>query len=329
MRALHVVTYPLKAIYKVVVPKAIRNKLRPTLDIPAIDTPPSSSSTSTDNKSTYPIASPPTSTPHAPKSILGKATEKPPVLTSTPPPPPLEECPICHDPVGIPNPENTTESWTTLYCGHRFGTNCIQVWLQESLDRNDPRDPNPSCPVCRVEARHPGCGHAVSPTRELDVQWHVYQNQMQNAAYQPIHLVAGDRARGRRRLQRREGHPLRPSSQIWPPKQVADTVGQCGTCDEKQKYEERMKRIMDRVQANNDAKYRPKLSDRRAGFKSYIPPQIRIRSTGSSGEPSSPVDGEEIRGRIQSDIYNVDEISRLQRRPTPAPSGFHTRRMSY
>lgn len=72
--------------------------------------------------------------------------------------PPPEECPICHDPVGVANPEGILESWVHLHCNHKFGTHCIQTWLEESAER----DPHaiPSCPICRSAAKHP-CGHPV------------------------------------------------------------------------------------------------------------------------------------------------------------------------
>ncbi len=67
------------------------------------------------------------------------------------PEPEPEECPICHDAVGIRNPEGVLEGWVKLYCGHRFGSNCLKIWLQASLDRGPYT--LPSCPICRTVAR--------------------------------------------------------------------------------------------------------------------------------------------------------------------------------
>jgi hypothetical protein len=148
---------------------------------------------------------------------------------------PMEDCPICHDPVGLPNPENVTEAWTSLHCGHRFGTVCIQMWLQDSLDRNDPHNPNPTCPICRVMAKHPGCGHAVCPPQDLEMIIYI-QNQQYLAAAQ----AALDRRPHRNRLQRREGHPSRPPSVV--PRRLADTIGECPVCERAKMQEEEVQR---------------------------------------------------------------------------------------
>lgn len=148
---------------------------------------------------------------------------------------PMEDCPICHDPVGVPNPENVVEAWTSLHCGHRFGTTCIQMWLQDSLDRNDPHNPNPTCPICRVVAKHPGCGHAVCPPQDLEMIIYI-QNQQYLAAAQ----AALDRRPHRNRLQRREGHPSRPPSVV--PRRLADTIGECPMCERAKQQEEESQR---------------------------------------------------------------------------------------
>ncbi|KAI0388693.1 hypothetical protein F5Y17DRAFT_451900 [Xylariaceae sp. FL0594] len=52
----------------------------------------------------------------------------------------------CHDPVGVTNPDGILESWVQLHCRHRFGTHCIQQWLQVSARHPWPI---PTCPICR------------------------------------------------------------------------------------------------------------------------------------------------------------------------------------
>ncbi|KAI1852858.1 hypothetical protein JX265_009832 [Neoarthrinium moseri] len=221
--------------------------------------------------------------------------------------PPLEDCPICHDPVGIANPEGTVESWTSLHCGHRFGTVCIQMWLQDSLDRNDPQNPHPSCPICRVVAKHPVCGHLVCPTQDFELQWNMYQLQLQYQ-YQAAQAATLHR-RPRNRLQRREGHPSRPS--LTPPRRTADQVGECGTCAE---------RVKSRIEATAVAQEQQG-SDSRSSSKPMLPlPRVLVGALRSNGEPSSPLMGErEIRGR--SMICNLEEVSRVPRSPTPGPVG--------
>ncbi|KAK3359769.1 hypothetical protein B0T25DRAFT_564751 [Lasiosphaeria hispida] len=65
-------------------------------------------------------------------------------------------CPICQEPVGSRTPEGITEGWSTLPCGHRFGSYCIKHYLRIVADDR------PSCPVCRQVAYH-SCGHPVLP----------------------------------------------------------------------------------------------------------------------------------------------------------------------
>ncbi len=56
--------------------------------------------------------------------------------------------------VGSPTPEGIVELWSTLPCGHRFGSYCIKTWLGLTEQ--------PSCPVCRREMAH-ACGHRCCP----------------------------------------------------------------------------------------------------------------------------------------------------------------------
>lgn len=66
-------------------------------------------------------------------------------------------CPICQEPVGEPNPDGITESWSRLPCGHKFGSHCIKHWLGLIGGKK------PCCPVCRRKASF-ACGHPVLPT---------------------------------------------------------------------------------------------------------------------------------------------------------------------
>ncbi|KAI1359479.1 hypothetical protein F5Y08DRAFT_78863 [Xylaria arbuscula] len=80
---------------------------------------------------------------------------------------PVEECPICHDPVGVTNPEGILESWVHLQCSHKFGAHCMKTWFQDSAKR-DPHS-TPTCPICRATARLtlPVPGSSPSPIRAL------------------------------------------------------------------------------------------------------------------------------------------------------------------
>ncbi|OTB06106.1 hypothetical protein M426DRAFT_21225 [Hypoxylon sp. CI-4A] len=187
-----------------------------------------------------------------------KTSKKP-----SPPGPPPEECPICHDPVGIANPEGIVESWTSLHCGHKFGTHCIQTWLQESVNREP--NTNPSCPICRMVARHP-CGHLISPPPFTSIQLS-FEVPSYVPPPRPVSPLAssrtqrsggGIRRRGpsyhneyhgiRRRLTRRPGHPLRPQpaslghdeDDPYSLRRKVQTVGECKTCAENADWDKRM-----------------------------------------------------------------------------------------
>ncbi|KAK6849945.1 hypothetical protein PG995_013778 [Apiospora arundinis] len=248
-------------------------------------------------------------------------------MTKTKPaPPPPEECPICQDPVGIPNPEGTIEAWTSLNCGHKFGTVCIQTWLQDSIDRDT--NGNPSCPVCRAPAQHPGCGHAVCPPN-LDIQiWAQLQMRVQLAHHQERERQAMNGRRPRNRLQRRSGPPRPPS----PPRRRAETVGQCSVC---RLHEVRSKSTTD---TNTTAPREREASSAAIGgarrVKSYLPAQIRLirpavgrdrnrdrdsRVVRLSTTPA-PLSREERQSRVRSVICNMQEFARSSRSPTPAPT---------
>ncbi|KAK7911461.1 hypothetical protein PG985_013942 [Apiospora marii] len=244
-------------------------------------------------------------TPHRSKGdiISFKSAKSRASMTKTKPaPPPPEECPICQDPVGIPNPEGTVEAWTSLNCNHKFGTVCIQTWLQDSIDR----DPNgtPSCPICRAAAKHPGCGHAICPP-----------------AWTPKYgrnTRCGCSSHSIRRGSRRSGQPRAPE----PPKRTAEKVGECGVC---KLNEARLKRITDARAAVQREREAPSEAVGGASrrVKSYLPAQIRsMRSGGSNGELSiSPpaMSREERQSRVRSVICNMQELARPSRSPTPAP----------
>lgn len=258
-------------------------------------------------------------TPHRSKGdiISFKSAKSRASMTKTKPaPPPPEECPICQDPVGVPNPEGIVEAWTSLNCNHKFGTVCIQTWLQDSIER----DPNgtPSCPVCRAAAKHPGCGHAICPP-SLDAQiWNQYQMRLQLAQHQERERQLLSGRRPRNRLQRRSGQPRAPE----PPRRTAEKVGECGIC---KLNEARLKRITDAHAAVQREREAPTevVGGASRRVKSYLPAQIRsMRSGGSSGESSISPPGmsrEERQSRVRSVICNMQELARPSRSPTPAP----------
>ncbi|RYP72364.1 hypothetical protein DL769_004473 [Monosporascus sp. CRB-8-3] len=204
--------------------------------------------------------------PHKTDASPGKTTtnEKQAELTSPhpPPSPPLEECPICHDAVGIANPEGVIESWAELHCGHKFGSNCLQVWLRDSVSRNP--NAQPSCPVCRTVARHPACGHAIVVGGALSLAARYYlQHQLPSQQQQQ---------RARRRLERRAGHPQRPSPQLLMdlPRDSADEVGRCRACVENATVEA--------LQRKWEAEGRHAVAGSRSGpgiLKGYLPSRKR------------------------------------------------------
>ncbi|KAI0020280.1 hypothetical protein F4780DRAFT_375804 [Xylariomycetidae sp. FL0641] len=174
--------------------------------------------------------------------------------------PPLEDCPICHDPVGAITPEGIVESWATLHCGHKFGSHCLQTWLEESVARD--QITNPSCPVCRAVAKHASCGHPISPA-PFPVAAAVHLQQWQyfhehfadhhaDNSPPPVVIAAGNASYGRRRgervrrrLTRRLGNPLRGQGPAHPqpPKRKVQTVGECKTCADNAAFDRRMKAL--------------------------------------------------------------------------------------
>jgi hypothetical protein len=229
-------------------------------------------------------------------------------------PPPLEECSICHDPVGVPNPEGTVESWTSLHCGHKFGHVCIQTWLQDCLDREDPHNPDPTCPICRNIAKHPGCGHLVCLAPSLDLQWNAWQ-QFQAEVMDATSTNFRPPNRQRNRLQRRDGHPSNPSRPSHtPPKRTADTVGQCTVCAETSKKKEQEKRILSLVETSQTHQEQGDV-DTATILRKKAMIILRRSVMGSDEEPASPVSDREERGR--SIVCNTS----APRIPTPTPVG--------
>lgn len=248
---------------------------------------------------------------------------------------PPEECPICQDPVGLANPEGVVEAWTSLRCGHRFGTECIQTWLQETLDRD--QNSTPSCPVCRATAKHPDCGHAVCPPSAHNHIWAQYQLRLQMAQNQERERLASGRPQ-RRRLQRRSGHPRIPT----PPRREAEKVGSCTIC---KAHEARLKQHQLLAQQTDPAAVaatssatgyrasRPLLVGAATQrIKSYLPVQVSVQSTNGSGsEPVSPVmNHEERASRVQSVFCDTRGLTAAPRHPTlvPEPSYVSQRRES-
>ncbi|KAI3334417.1 hypothetical protein F4824DRAFT_215256 [Ustulina deusta] len=180
--------------------------------------------------------------------------------------PPLEECPICHDAVGVTNPEGILESWVHLHCGHKFGTHCIQTWLQESAER----DPHsiPTCPICRTTARHP-CGHPVILPAPRLSPFTMWAPMPPSPPPQPTPRL--ERRRPRRRLSRRWGHPHRPS----PPRTdrtLVQPVGKCSTCAAAAAAQEKMRQMTapSAEAAGTGYNGRSRNNDRRAGIKSML-----------------------------------------------------------
>ncbi|CAJ2511293.1 Uu.00g069180.m01.CDS01 [Anthostomella pinea] len=66
------------------------------------------------------------------------------------------DCQICDKKLAIIQPpDDENEAYTVLPCGHAFGYNCIQLWLEGGN--------NPTCPSCRKSLEHRDCGHLFSP----------------------------------------------------------------------------------------------------------------------------------------------------------------------
>jgi hypothetical protein len=140
-----------------------------------------------------------------------------------------EQCSICHEHVEASTPGGITESWASLYCGHKFGSTCIQTWFQEVLNRDDYYRADPTCPICRETARHPVCGHLVynspilSTHQYLTDQYHVTTIiETRSSHERHMHRLWRDSVR------RRGEDPNR--TLIMMTRRVADTVGECSVC---------------------------------------------------------------------------------------------------
>ncbi|KAI0157584.1 hypothetical protein GGR57DRAFT_500536 [Xylariaceae sp. FL1272] len=186
---------------------------------------------------------------------------------------PLEECPICHDPVGIPNPEGILESWVTLHCQHKFGTSCIQAWLEESAE-NDHHS-SPTCPMCRTVAKH-ACGHPIAtPASAQFTVWLPHPNPSPPPR----------RARVRRRLSRShragQGHHAAHSY----PRPHVQIVGQCTVCKAAAAAAAQAEKSMKEVttpQSSTAVEPEAATTSRRAGIKSMIFTRSRRQNSGES-----------------------------------------------
>ncbi|KAK5627379.1 hypothetical protein RRF57_003094 [Xylaria bambusicola] len=230
----------------------------------------------------------------------------------------FEECPICHDPVGTMNPEGILESWTHLYCGHKFGTHCIQTWLQESADRNP--HSIPSCPICRSIAKHP-CGHPIVVTPRYMFFLGV-----------PLQPLPPSNRRRRRRLSRRPGHPHRPPPAL-PDQNKVQIVGKCSTCAAAAAAaaaeESRKSTARGDEAAETPNSRQGRDGDRRSGIKSMILQtsfrRLSISSPESPRSESRGAFGDTHSGRTSPtahrDYLNLcrTEVAPA-RRPTPAPA---------
>ncbi|OTA67839.1 hypothetical protein K449DRAFT_185603 [Hypoxylon sp. EC38] len=241
----------------------------------------------------------------------------------SPAPEPPEECPICHDPVGLANPEGIVESWTKLHCGHKFGTHCIQTWLQESINRD--QNTNPSCPICRTTAKHP-CGHLISPPPFPSIQLNWQSPRPPPSPPRRPQQV-------RRRLTRRPGHPLRPPPQ---PRRRAQIVGECRTCIENAEFDARMRRIHEQRRQGTGDSAASAGSSRAAAIKSIIPGLKRSSNTVRATvvhvgiDPNEERDRDRDRDRHRRSVLcttTAHMTSRgIPRRPTPPPG--YSRRLS-
>ncbi|KAI1103257.1 hypothetical protein F4804DRAFT_235382 [Jackrogersella minutella] len=232
-------------------------------------------------------------------------------------PEPPEECPICHDPVGVANPEGIVESWTKLHCGHKFGTHCIQTWLQESINRD--QNTNPSCPICRTTAKHP-CGHLISPPPfpSINLDWQLPRPPPSPPRHRQHQQV-------RRRLTRRPGHPLRPPPQEQP-KRLAQVVGECRTCAENAEFDARMRRIRERGRQDTGESATSTGSRSAAAIKSIIPGLKRSTNTIRATVVHVGIDPLEERHPRSVFCVAPHVSSRMSRRPTPPPG--YSRRLS-
>ncbi|KAI8630205.1 hypothetical protein F5Y19DRAFT_57681 [Xylariaceae sp. FL1651] len=249
--------------------------------------------------------------------------------------PPPEECPICHDPVGIANPEGIVESWIHLHCGHKFGTHCIQTWLQESAER-DPHSV-PSCPICRSSAKHP-CGHPVIMPAPRPSPFPIWATPIPPPSPHP------QNRRVRRRLSRRVGHPLRPILQR-PDRPHVQTVGECNTCAATAALEKSMRQTTTPGvdTAGSTSSRRGRNSERRAGIKSMLLPPSFRRSSNANSDSNEP-EGLTTLINISSEhpttivrvpishpefqiLCRVQPGDRIPRIPTPTPA--LNRRLSF
>ncbi|KAI2643315.1 hypothetical protein GGS21DRAFT_495768 [Xylaria nigripes] len=227
--------------------------------------------------------------------------------------PNLEECPICHDPVGLENPEGILESWVHLHCNHKFGTHCIQTWLQESAER----DPHlmPSCPICRTTAKHP-CGHPVTMTPPRFSPFALLAASMppSTPTSPPVHVHQNRRPR--RRLSRRWGHPHRPT----PPRPYAplvQTVGRCSVCAAVEARENFIRQMAMPGAEMGETMYegRARNNDRRTAIKSMLM-QTNLRRLGSPTSDSAQT--ENLRTAIDTVMH----------RSTPIPPDIHRQYMN-
>ncbi|KAI0546609.1 hypothetical protein F4679DRAFT_405525 [Xylaria curta] len=198
----------------------------------------------------------------------------------------LEECPICHDPVGVKNPEGILESWVHLHCNHKFGTHCIQTWLQESAGRDS--HSIPTCPICRTAAKHP-CGHPVVLPTHQEPPITVWSPMPTSLPAPSFSTVIESQRRPRRRLSRRLGHPHRPLPPR-PGRVCVQTVGECTTCAAtaaaEAAREKRMKHLSS-VEAGGTAYAgRDRIIDRRTGIKSMLL-QTNFRGRSNSASEST------------------------------------------
>lgn len=230
--------------------------------------------------------------------------------------PPLEECPICHDLVGATNPEGILESWVHLHCGHKFGSNCIQCWIEESAEIHPHYEP--TCPICRTTAKHP-CGHPiVVPLPRASPLW-----SLQMPVYQEPH-----RRPPRRRLTRRSGHPLRPPPPApQPDPHRVQTVGKCAICAAIAAAEEMRRKRSTAARVGTSGTTDSEQSqggDGRSTVKSVLlQTSFRRLSISSPESPRGETHGTFVEIPIEPNIAHHTNLCRTEanipRSPTPAP----------